>query len=496
MRPFDQRARVSDSSDDALVWPPANEADVLWLEPHEPAASASSTAAAPAPLAIATPLPAQTHPSSAAPVVGGPLVVPEAASSLSLAQLLATGVSMEWHDAVAIVSQLANQIAVDGRRSAAGALPALNAIRLDSDGAVHVQLDRIASESLTAGFGRVLQALLHDKPTPAKLRLLAWRATSDAGASLTFSEILGELQRWERPGRTDKLKELYERARVAGPPPSVIFEPVNVDPPFVNPAPYPALPKVREIAAPSRRQVVLVVAGAIVCLTIGGVGAWLVARPGAVIATPPAAHVTAAPAPVPAVDPPSGGRAVGRSPRNAARLPARAAPAQVAPTGTAPASNRVETGQPGATPIAPPLSSSPRATVDGSVSTPAGTAPTVSLSAVVPVPPQSLASSATNLQLYKPDVQLYKSGDVGVTEPVLVKPYLPLRAQPPIPDSALGVLELVVDARGMVESVHLKSPANRYREKWWLFTAKDWRFEPAKKNGMPVRFLNGFCSPT
>jgi hypothetical protein len=88
-----------------------------------------------------------------------------------------------------------------------------------------------------------------------------------------------------------------------------------------------------------------------------------------------------------------------------------------------------------------------------------------------------------------PDERLYKSGDPGITDAILVRPYLPPKAQAGIPDTALGVLEVVVDARGLVESVHLKSPANRYREKWWLFTAKDWRFEPARKNGTPVRFL-------
>jgi len=70
-----------------------------------------------------------------------------------------------------------------------------------------------------------------------------------------------------------------------------------------------------------------------------------------------------------------------------------------------------------------------------------------------------------------------------------VKPRLPLQPRPEIPASALGVLELVVDASGHVESVHLKSPVNRYREKWWLFAAKDWQFEPARKQGRPVRFL-------
>jgi hypothetical protein len=90
----------------------------------------------------------------------------------------------------------------------------------------------------------------------------------------------------------------------------------------------------------------------------------------------------------------------------------------------------------------------------------------------------------------RPDTRLYKNGDAGVTEPVLVKPYLPLRPRPDIPDTELGVLEVVVNTRGLVESVRLRSPANRYREKWWLFTAKDWQFQPARKDdGTPVRFL-------
>ena len=40
-----------------------------------------------------------------------------------------------------------------------------------------------------------------------------------------------------------------------------------------------------------------------------------------------------------------------------------------------------------------------------------------------------------------------------------------------------------------METVHLRSPGNRYRERWWVFAAKQWVFQPALKDGKPVRFL-------
>ena len=56
-------------------------------------------------------------------------------------------------------------------------------------------------------------------------------------------------------------------------------------------------------------------------------------------------------------------------------------------------------------------------------------------------------------------------------------------------ERAWGSLEVVVDPTGAVESVRLRSPENRYRERWWLFVAKNWQFRPAYKDGQPVRFL-------
>jgi hypothetical protein len=51
------------------------------------------------------------------------------------------------------------------------------------------------------------------------------------------------------------------------------------------------------------------------------------------------------------------------------------------------------------------------------------------------------------------------------------------------------VLKLVVNGRGAVESVRLQSPSNRYHDRFWVSAAKTWRFQPALKDGRPVKFL-------
>jgi hypothetical protein len=85
--------------------------------------------------------------------------------------------------------------------------------------------------------------------------------------------------------------------------------------------------------------------------------------------------------------------------------------------------------------------------------------------------------------------RIYTSGDPGVIAPVLIRPYLPGLTEQTAVGTHLGVLEVVVDRTGAVESVRLRSPENRYRERWWLFVAKNWQFRPAYKDGQPVRFL-------
>jgi len=87
-----------------------------------------------------------------------------------------------------------------------------------------------------------------------------------------------------------------------------------------------------------------------------------------------------------------------------------------------------------------------------------------------------------------PEARVYDASDDGIVEPVPLRNYFPEQPAPATTGTQMGVLELVIDARGAVETVRLVSPGNRYRERWWVSAAKAWRFHPALKDGHPVKF--------
>ena len=80
--------------------------------------------------------------------------------------------------------------------------------------------------------------------------------------------------------------------------------------------------------------------------------------------------------------------------------------------------------------------------------------------------------------------------DSDVTPPVVVDQPLPRWSSATnLPERALrGTLELVIDEKGGVESVTLVEPVWPPYDAELLFLAKKWRYEPALKQGKPVRF--------
>jgi hypothetical protein len=85
--------------------------------------------------------------------------------------------------------------------------------------------------------------------------------------------------------------------------------------------------------------------------------------------------------------------------------------------------------------------------------------------------------------------KVYTSADRDVTPPVLLARFLPERQMLGSEDPRRGSLDVLVNHRGVVESVHLRSPDLRYRDRWWLSVAKNWEFQPAQKDGHTVKYL-------
>ena len=87
------------------------------------------------------------------------------------------------------------------------------------------------------------------------------------------------------------------------------------------------------------------------------------------------------------------------------------------------------------------------------------------------------------------DEAVYQSGDPGVVPAVLIYPKLPDTPASALPNR-VGTLDLIVDVNGQVERVRLRNTTaeRRYRDYMMLAAAKAWVFEPAQKDGAPVRY--------
>jgi TonB family protein len=87
-----------------------------------------------------------------------------------------------------------------------------------------------------------------------------------------------------------------------------------------------------------------------------------------------------------------------------------------------------------------------------------------------------------------PAGRVFSPADTQVTPAILIRPHLPDQPPPDVPEEQIGTLEFVVGESGAVEHVHLISPANRYQERMLVAAAKTWQFQPAMRDGRPVRY--------
>ena len=114
----------------------------------------------------------------------------------------------------------------------------------------------------------------------------------------------------------------------------------------------------------------------------------------------------------------------------------------------------------------------------------------LSVKAIAPPPaPPVQPPAATVVAAPPPPVvrAIYTGTEGGVTAPGILRQVLPSFPRDLI-SRRDGVLEIVINEAGTVESAVMRTPINPRYDQMVLGTAKTWKYEPATVNGKPVKY--------
>jgi hypothetical protein len=456
-------------------------------------------------------------------------VAPDTSSDvLSLADILGSGVAVDWEDAVTLMQQVCASAAARGVRTRG--FPNHSTVTLNGDGWVEITALFQEIDSVD-GAGRMLGELLSGE-VPAPLRTLV----DDVGAGQrrfeTLADFAVELAYFTRPDGRVLLADLHRRAREvtdwidaavgtpADPAPSATIRASMADEALV-PHALPALTAATSsaalqaepdsphaAAAPAasdaqdddedrreaerqrrrqRRQRLRqhgIAAAAVAAVLVGGVAAYQVLPAGPAprdLAARAARRVAGAAS--------SAGSALERVTSTMGRTPARSSPAADAPATQARPKLTTRRPATAARPRNSPSSPGPAAAAVASVRpAPIAPAPRSALDTAATdgafSAGQRVAPAALNLH----DDMIYSARTPQVRPPVALRPQLPAEPADDVPQAQRCVITLVIAASGVVESVKLVGRPRTVKDVMLLAAAKSWIFSPATMNGRSVRY--------
>ena len=407
---------------------------------------------------------------------------------LTLETVLGRGTPVFWPEAVAIIEATCTAlVTAEGTELPA---PEPSDILLTAEGIIQVRGGGRRADSVQR-IARTLHALTSGQVVPAPLRLFTTKWIASDG-SPAIAEFAGELAYFARPEGAQLIREVYQRcvaaARLAATSPT----------PAKQAETAPPKPPVQPKQVDRRRRGALVVvafsvvfAGAISLLfyrppagdanssdllanlmaraaefarslgdvrtQLGDLTAQLSAHLASGVDEPTSAR------PAPTAGAPSGrGRGSVRAVRGGAARPAV----------------RAVTSPPPVVSLPPAVTTAAGSLFSGSLLEPAGavTADAEPASPAVAVP-----------AVVDPDA-IYSNADEGVNPPKMVYPQLPPAPLVLGPSNNVNMMEIVIGDDGSVEKVKLVSPPRRMTDMMLLSGAKSWKFAPALKDGLPVRY--------
>jgi len=382
------------------------------------------------------------------------------ATQISLDRVVQLGVAATWHEAVA-VSQL---VGVEAR-SAVGAAGLDNCL-LSTSGAVEVT-GPSRTPFVGDPAGAVLRALLDRTRAPHELLALA-----DRSGPPTLAGVSEQLAFFARPDAAALAGELASRALAAA-----IEAEQRAEIERLRAEASTVAPKVRKPSGGPRPLVRWAVGSAVVVAASAGL-AFAVA------------HITTA------ADAPSDGSAMAATEAASdehAQLPVQRITSHV--------ESLVDRGLAalGLT-TAAPSEATPNSTTESSSPASARKLPrraalrTEAAPLVVIMPPATPASAAaSNTGVEESDAassdDAHDNASEGLQPPALKWPQLPNDLDTSSVDVALPYLELLINERGTVDKVRLRTGQTLFHQRMLLAAAKAWVFHPARKDGQPVPYV-------
>ncbi len=434
-----------------------------------------------------------------------PLSVDMPRAEVSLAEIAAGGGVEVWSEAVAVVEELCLQLTQDDREAR---VPALEDVLLDAQGQLRIVYGSRGDRGPVAA-GRLLTSLLGGTEVPVQLRLFLSQATAPETHG-SIREFAAALAYFGRPDRGELIQALHGRfaSRPLAARSAVVPPPLSQDR-------FSAVNEVTDKLRRRRRAVRIPTAVwiAAALLVVVGAGAWFLNGGGSERTPTTAADVAgamsgafddlAATARELMGEPrivsndadagaagreesasTVGGRAAApRSTTTATRQPAAGGRSTASRAAVTPATASVSTSTPAR--AAAPATAAP-VNAASAASSIVATPPAIEEAVAVPAPRETAPVAA---RAVASTGIIYSREDADVVPPSLLAPRLP---QPLVTvedrEPTLNQMEVVVAPDGTVERVRLLEGPRRMPDMMLLSGAKTWRFEPAYKDGVPVRY--------
>lgn len=394
------------------------------------------------------------------------------ADVLTISELISRHIQVEWQESVAIVRELIDTYTAGNPPGTA--LPTLDEIYLTAAGQVDFS-GRSASAEPHRWAGGVLRALLAHAEPPVQLRLVAMQATDVTPTLTTLAELNDALAYFERPNRPLVLQALYARAAVA---PTNLLAPPAVLVTTAPPQPPAAKQKQRAERVASAKKTGRAVAIVLVVAACAAAGVWYAVRLKPVQALADSAVVARATDALGSAVL-SGVSAITETAGFGRLVPPDATPGTPPAPGPTPSDIRLPNARVrrAETPVIPEF-------LAFDLAPPPGVLAPLS---PPPVQPDGSPEAVAEPSLDDPEA-VYSPDSEGVQPPIGIRPQLARQLPSNMREDELARVELVIAMDGSVESARLLDPPQDVIDSMIVSAAKAWSFEPALKDGRPVRY--------